>query len=162
MPPSPLTRRVEILEEKVERLERLPARIDNLEVQILQFREEVRAEFSATRADFLARIALTEAALLHEMNQLDEKRGKETRRELAETRTELIARIAEGDEETRRYMRALHEEVMARIATMVKADVGASNSPTGDTAHVGCVLSGPAIADSAGLACWLLTAEGHE
>ena len=116
MPPSPLSRRVEILEEKVERLGGLPARIDNLEVQILQFREEVRAEFSATRADFLARIALTEAALLHEMNQLDEKRGKETRRELAETRTELIARIAEGDEETRRYMRVLHEDVIARIA----------------------------------------------
>ena len=122
MPSSPLVRRVEILEEKVERLEMLPARIDNLEVQILQFREEVRAEFSATRAEFLARIALTEAALLHEMNQIDERRGQETRHELgkalAETRTELIARIAEGDEETRRYMRVLHEEVIARIATI--------------------------------------------
>ena len=125
MPPSPLTRRVEILEEKVERLERLPARIDNLEVQILQCREEVRAECSATRAEFIARIALTEAALLHEMNQLDDKgvaRDQETRRRLTfsitETRTELSARIAEGDEETRRYMRALHEEVIARIATI--------------------------------------------
>ena len=125
MPPSRLTRRVEILKKKVERLERLPARIDNLEVQILQFREEVRAEFSATRAEFLARIALTEAALLHEMNQLDERgvsRDLETHRRLsemvAETRTELIARMAEGDEETRRYMRVLHEEVIARIATI--------------------------------------------
>ena len=132
MPPSPMTRRVKILEEKVEQLEKLPARIDNLEAQILQFREEVRGEFSATRAGMgslraemlqlheqaIARIALTEAVLLHEMNQ----RGQETRRELtealAETRTELIARIAEGDEETRRYMRVLHEEVIARIATI--------------------------------------------
>ena len=81
MPPSPLTRRVEILAEKVERLERLPARIDNLEVQILQCREEVRAECSATRAEF-------------------------------------IARIAEGDEETRRFMRVLHEDLVARIATI--------------------------------------------
>ena len=94
-------------------------------MQILQFREEVRAEFSATRAEFLARIALTEAALLHEMNQLDERampreeiRQAELRRQLAETRTELIARIAEGDEETRRYMRVLHEEVIARIAAI--------------------------------------------
>lgn len=125
MPPSPLTCRVPILEEKVERLEQLPARIDGLGVQILQFREEVRVEFSATRAEFLARIALTEAALLHEMNQLDERsvaRDQETRRQLtktlAETRTELIARNAEGDEETRRYMRALHEEVIVRIATI--------------------------------------------
>ena len=121
MPPSPLIRRVQILEEKVEQLETLPARIDNLEVQILQFREEVRAECSATRAEFIARIALTEAALLHEMNQLDERsvaRGQETRHMLAETRTELIARITEGDEETRRYLRVLHEEVIARIATI--------------------------------------------
>lgn len=135
MPPSPLTRRVQILEEKVESLEPLPARIDNLEVQILQFREEVRAEFSATREGMgglraemlqlheqaLARVALTEAALLHEMNQLDERgvaRDQETRRLLAETRTELIARIAEGDEETRRYRRVLHEEVIARIAAI--------------------------------------------
>ena len=113
-----IDRRVKILEDKVESLERLPARIDHLELQILQFREDVRAEFSATRAEFLARIALTETALLHEMHQLDERRGHETRRELAETRTELIARIAEGDEETRRYMRVLHEEVIARIATI--------------------------------------------
>jgi hypothetical protein len=139
MPPSPLTRRVQILEEKVESLERLPARIDNLEVQILQFREEVRGEFSATREGMgslraqmlqlheqaIARIALTETALLHEMNQLDERgvaRDQETRRQLAvslaETRAELIARIAEGDEETRRYMRVLHEEVIARITTI--------------------------------------------
>ena len=52
------------------------------------------------------------------MNQL----GQGTRRDLAETlaktRTELIARIGEGDEETRRYMRVLHEEVIARIATI--------------------------------------------
>jgi hypothetical protein len=98
----------------VEPLERLPARIERLEVQFLPFREEVRAEFSVTRAEFFARIALTEAALLHEMNQLDERFG----RQLAETRTELIARITEGDEETRRYMRVLHEEVIARIAAI--------------------------------------------
>jgi len=59
------------------------------------------------------------------MNQLDDKgvaRDQETRRQLTvsitETTTELSARIAEGDEETRRYMRALHEEVIARIATI--------------------------------------------
>jgi hypothetical protein len=108
MPSSPLSRRVEILEEKVEQLEQLPPRIEGIEVQVLQLREEVRADFSATRAEFLARIALAEAALLHEINQLDERVG----RQLAEMRLEFIA----GDEETRRYMRVLHEEVIARIA----------------------------------------------
>lgn len=99
MPPSPLTRRVQILEEKVGSLERLPARIDAIELQILQFREEVRVEFSATRGEFLARIALTEGALLHEMNQLDE-------------------RAASRDAETRRFMKLLYEDALARIATI--------------------------------------------
>ena len=36
--------RVAILEQKVERLEQLPARIDAIELQISQFREEVRVE----------------------------------------------------------------------------------------------------------------------
>ena len=92
MAPPPLTRRVQILEEKVETLERLPARIEALELQILQVREEVRAEFSATRE-----------GLGDEMRELE---------------TRLRVLIAEGDEETRRYMRVLHEEVIARIATI--------------------------------------------
>jgi hypothetical protein len=90
---------VEILEEKVESPEQLPARIETLGLQILRFRQEVRAEFSATTAGFLARIALTEGALLHEMNQRDQ-------------------RAAARDEETRRFMRMLDEHVIGRIATM--------------------------------------------
>lgn len=33
-------------------------------------------------------------------------------------RTELRAEVREGDEETRRYMRVLHEEVLSRIAVL--------------------------------------------
>jgi hypothetical protein len=112
---------VEILEEKVERLEMLPVRIDNLEAQILQFREEVRAECSATRESLGSQIVALEASI----GAVDERLmarlaegHEETRRQLAVTRTELIARIAEGDDETRRYMRVLHEEVIARIAAI--------------------------------------------
>jgi hypothetical protein len=36
-------------------------------------------------------------------------------------RRELRVEIREGDEETRRYMRALHEEVLSRIATLQEA-----------------------------------------
>ena len=117
MPPSPLTRRVQILEEKVERLERLPSRIDAIELQILQFREEVRVEFSATREGLrdsldslrselqqlhgqaVARITLTEQALLYEMSQLDE-------------------RAASRDADTRRFMRMMYEDLIDRIATL--------------------------------------------
>ena len=102
MPPSPLTRRVQILEEIVERLEQLPARIDSIELQILQFRDEVRIEFSEMRelhAQAIAGIALTEQALLHEIGQLDE-------------------RAASRDAETRRMMRVLYEDLIDRITTL--------------------------------------------
>ena len=79
MPKSSLDQRVEIIEGIVEKLQKLPARMDTFELQFLQFREEVRVEFSATRE-------------------------------------QLQAEIRAGDEESRRYMRVLHEEVISRIA----------------------------------------------
>ena len=83
---------MEVLERKVESLEKLPQRMDSLELQFVQFREEVRVEFSATRAEIRA--------------------GDER------TRTDLRAEIRAGDEETRTYMRVLHEEVLSRIALL--------------------------------------------
>jgi len=62
--------------------------------QFLQLRDEMRGECSAVRAE----IRDGDAAL-----------GEEIRR---------------GDEETRNYMRVLHEEVIARIAT-----IGEGGSP---------------------------------
>jgi hypothetical protein len=59
----------------------LPDRIASLEEQFVQFRVEVRGEFSAVRS-------------------------------------ELRKEIREGDEETRRQMRVLHEDLVARIATI--------------------------------------------
>ena len=69
--------RIEILERKVEILERLPERVTAVELQLVQLRDEMRAEFSATRAEIRA-----------------------------------------GDEETRRFMRVLHEEVISRLAAV--------------------------------------------
>ena len=57
----------------------LPARVTAVELQIVQLRQEMRAEFSAVRQEWRAE-------------------------------------IRQGDEETRRYMRVLHEDVIARIA----------------------------------------------
>ena len=106
MPPSPLARRVQILEGKVESLEQLPARMEALELQILQFRAEVRDEFSATREGLRA----------------------EMRAEIHRLETRLEALISGGDDETRRYMRVLHEEVIARIATIGEGGRSRSSS----------------------------------
>ena len=70
----------------------LDARVAALDEQFLQFRTDVKDEFSA---------------VCQEMHQ--------EMRALGETlRTEIKA----GDEETRRYMRVLHEEVISRIKTI--------------------------------------------
>jgi hypothetical protein len=103
-----LARRVEILEQKVERLETLPARVAAVELQILQLRQEMRAEFSAMR---------------QELTALFRTELKGTAESLTEPLTESLTRslraeIREGDEETRRYMRVLHEEVIARLAAL--------------------------------------------
>ena len=84
-----LDQRVDMLERRTEILEQLPERVTALETQIVQLRDEMRAEFSATRAQARAgdeRVVLT-----------------------------LRQEIRDGDEETRRFMRILHEEVIQRI-----------------------------------------------
>jgi hypothetical protein len=56
MPPETLANRVAILEQKMLSLDGLPDRVASLEVQIVQFRAEVRAEFSAVREEMRAEI----------------------------------------------------------------------------------------------------------
>jgi len=72
-----LEERVDMLERRVEIMERLPQHVSALETQIVQLRDEMRAEFSTTQADARA-----------------------------------------GDEETRRYMRVLFEDLVERIKTI--------------------------------------------
>ena len=79
MPRGNQGQRVAILEQQVEQLESLPARMAAVELQILQLREEMRAEFSAVRQELRA-----------EIRQGDE----ETRRYMRVLHEEVIARIA--------------------------------------------------------------------
>src|SRR6185503_1720665 len=95
--------RIEVLERKVEILERLPERVTAVELQLVQLRDEMRAEFSATREETHAGDEETRGTLREEIRAGDE----ETRRQ-----------IRESEEETRRYMRVLHEDVIARIAVL--------------------------------------------
>src|SRR5215468_3973497 len=92
------------LEERVTLLENdlrgLPERVGALETQVTavvtqfaEFRDEVRGEFSSVRA------AMTSM-----------------RADMASMRDELRKEIREGDDETRRLMRVLHEDLVSRIA----------------------------------------------
>ena len=90
-----LETRVDMLERRVEILEQLPERVTALEsqiVQIVQLRDEMRSEFSATRLDLRAEIRAGDG---------------ETRREMRE----LFAA-------SERHARVLHEDVIARIAAI--------------------------------------------
>jgi predicted nuclease with TOPRIM domain len=77
---------------------------------------ELRGEFGELRGEF--------GKLRGEFGELrgevDELRGEvdELRDKVDKVRGELRAEIRAGDEETRRFMRVLHEEVIARIAAI--------------------------------------------
>jgi hypothetical protein len=77
-----------MLERQMQEMRELPERVTRLESQVLQFRQEMRDEFFATRSGF--------------------------RRELAAAVTTLSKAIAD----TTTHMRTLHEEALSRIATI--------------------------------------------
>ena len=80
----------------MEDLASLPARLAAVELQIRQLRDEMRGEFSAIRQGLTSLF----------------------RAELVSNTDSLRAEIRDGDEETRRFMRVLHEDVIARIAAL--------------------------------------------
>ena len=86
--------RVEVLEQKVEDLQVLPARVAAVEEQIRQLRGEMHDGFSAVDRRFEA-IDLRFEAIDRRFDGLDER-----------------------IEETQRYVRVLHEEVLARLSLL--------------------------------------------
>jgi len=116
---------VTILERKVEDLASLPARVAAVELQIVQLRDEMRLGFSAVRQDMaglreelLNTIRQGDDAVREELHtEMRELRG-ELHGEMQRLKDELRTEIREGDQETRRYMRVLHEDVIVRITAL--------------------------------------------
>jgi len=100
----PLVCRIEILEERVNSLSELPDRVSAVERQVVALCGEV----TSFRA--------------------------EVRNEFAAMRAELRAEMHAGDEETRRYMRVLHEDLISRIA-LLQGSVERSNGRSDGAAH---------------------------
>lgn len=117
MPLQSLMERIEILETKVEALEALPAHVAGLESQIVQLRDELRGESSAIRVE----VTSLGETLRGEMRDLGETLRGEMRDQGETLRADLRAEIRSGDQETRRYMRVLHEDLLARIALLGEA-----------------------------------------
>lgn len=95
------------LERRVETLEQLPERVTALAAQIVQLRDEMRSEFSATRAETRAGDEETRRTLREEIRAGDE-----------ETRRVLTTRMDDLFGANERHMRVLHEDLVQRIATL--------------------------------------------
>lgn len=118
MPERPVAVRVENLERRVELLEALPGRLSTVELQIVQLRTEMHEQFSAVRRELGIEIQAVREELRAEISAVRTDLRGGIKAEGEAIRTELRAEIREGDEETRRCMCVLHEEVLARIATI--------------------------------------------
>lgn len=132
--PETIEDRVDRVESRVSELEKLPERVTAVEVQIVQLRAEMRDEFSALREEIRAgdtetrrevraeiqELRQTMVALNTETRQTMVELNAETRRALvelnAETRRALVELLTEMNDETRRHMRVLHEDVIGRLA----------------------------------------------
>jgi hypothetical protein len=112
MAKATLTQRVEVLEHKVNGLATLPARVGAVERELTEFRAEVGAEFGKVHDEFGKVHA--ELALVRDEFVTVRDDFVTVRDEFAMVRTE----IRQGDEETRRYMRVLYEDLIERIRTM--------------------------------------------
>jgi hypothetical protein len=98
--------RLTILEQNVEGLEALPERVAAVELQIVQLRTEMNAGFSALGGELRGELRAVDESLRDAIRAVDESLR-------AEIRT-----LHSSDEETRRFMRILHEDVIARIAAI--------------------------------------------
>jgi hypothetical protein len=74
-----------------------------VELQIVQLRDELHAGFSAVR---------------QEMAVMRDDLRSELKSTAVSLHAEIRAEIRSGDEETRRYMRVLHEDIITRIAAL--------------------------------------------
>jgi hypothetical protein len=114
-----LEERVDMLERRVETLEQLPDRVTGVETQIVQLRDEMRADFSAVREEIHTGDEHIIQTLREEIRVGDERVIQTLREEIRVGDERVIQTLREeiraGDEETRRFMRILYEDLVARI-----------------------------------------------
>jgi hypothetical protein len=97
---------------QAERLQHPERKMADQEFQFSQFRDEVRVELSALRAE------TRQLATRNEMQQLITETRSEMQQLIAETRDEMRQLIVETNDETRHLMRVLHEDVISRFAVL--------------------------------------------
>ena len=123
-----------MLEGQMQEMRDLPQRVTSLELQIVQLRQEMRDEFSATRAEFRSDLAQAVTTLRSEMA---------TKKDLAQAMTTLRSEMATKDdlaqgmtilrgematkENLTRAVAALRGEIAGAVSTLTKA-IGETNA----------------------------------
>jgi hypothetical protein len=123
MPKPSVAERIEVLEQRVEMLESLPATVAEIKTLCEAIRadtESFRNEIRAEQKTFRKEIRADNEIFRREIRAENEIYGAEMRSEFASVRTDVTAAVRESQEETRRQMRMLHEEVISRIARIDK------------------------------------------
>jgi hypothetical protein len=122
MAPQSFAERVLKLEEQMTSLQALPKRIDDLALQVSQLRTDMQGEFSAVRSEMATGLAAVRSEMATKADLATVRSEMATKADLAAVRAE----IKEGDEETRRQMRVLHEDVISRF-TLLQEGIAASS-----------------------------------
>ena len=118
MQPQTVEKRVENLETRVTALEQLPARMDALVVEISQFRNEMRAEFSATRAELRGEMRAGNEETCRTLREEMRAGNDQTCRTL---RGEIRGEIRASEERILTQVRVLHEDVISRLVVIQEA-----------------------------------------
>lgn len=126
MPRQTIENRVEALELQVSELRGEGDRVPRIESQIVQLHTEMHDGFSAIHTEMRDRFAAVDAEFVAVRTEMRERFAAvdaefvAVRREMREGVDALRVEIRTGDEETRRFMRVLHEDLVGRIATIRK------------------------------------------
>jgi hypothetical protein len=118
MPRQTLEKRVDMLERSVEALEQLPGRVAAVESQIVQLREEVRSEFSATRQELRREIQESAGGLREELRREMREGATSLREEMHGGFSGLRLEMHDLFAASERHARVLYEDLVARIASL--------------------------------------------
>ena len=114
-----------MLERQMREMRDLPERVTSMESQIVQFRQEMRDEFSATRSELRSELA-SKGELAQAVTRL--RAELVTKSELSQAVTTLrgeiaaaVTTLANALADTNTHMRALQEDAISRIAAIGEA-----------------------------------------
>ena len=124
-----LVERVTSVEQRLDRLEQVPGRLDQLTLEIVQRREEMNARFAAITDELVLLRSELRAEFRADLQAMADTLRAEFRADLQAMADALRAEMRALNEETRRHMLVLHEDLVSRITLLGEALNGKRRAP---------------------------------